>query len=80
MPFPNATSFSGSSVEFDDKAEFKIWDYNPSIPAAAVGAGVCGLLTLLHVFRLAMHKTLFCIPFIIGAIVNTFPSSLLAQY
>ena len=66
MLFPNPLSAVPESSSVSDEPEFEIWDYNPSIPAAAVAAGVCGLLTLLHTYRLAQHKTVFCIPFIVG--------------
>lgn len=68
---PADVSLSSWSSSVDNqKEEYKIWDYNPSIAAAAVGAGVCGFLTLLHALRLARNRVGFCIPFIIGGLVS----------
>jgi hypothetical protein len=62
--------FGSGPSSVDHKQEYKLWDYNPSVPAAAIAAGVCGLLTLLHTYRLVRSHTGFCIPFIIGGIVR----------
>ncbi|KAF2016706.1 RTA1 like protein, partial [Aaosphaeria arxii CBS 175.79] len=48
-----------------------IWDYNPSIVAGAIGTSVCGLLTLLHTWRLIRNRTGFCVPFVVGGLFET---------
>lgn len=62
--------FGSGPSSVDQKQEYKLWDYNPSIPAAAIAAGVCGILTLVHTVRLVRSKTGFCIPFIVGGTVR----------
>ncbi|KAF2683848.1 RTA1 like protein [Lentithecium fluviatile CBS 122367] len=54
-----------------DKIEYKFWLYTPSVIGGAVGAGVFGLLTTLHIFRLIRNRTWFCIPLIVGGIFET---------
>ncbi|KAF4546217.1 uncharacterized protein LTHEOB_4214 [Lasiodiplodia theobromae] len=71
-PSTNYTSWGSAPLsENTQKAEYKLWDYNPSIPAATVAAGVCGFLTLIHAIRLTRNRTWFCIPLIIGGVFET---------
>lgn len=70
-PSANYTSWGSAPLsENNQKTEYKLWDYNPSIPAATVAAGVCGFLTIIHAFRLIQKRTWFCIPLIIGGVVR----------
>ncbi|KAH7119941.1 putative RTA1 domain protein [Dendryphion nanum] len=44
--------------------------YLPSIAAAAIFIGIFTFLTLIHAWRLAATRTWFCIPFIIGGLLE----------
>jgi hypothetical protein len=66
----NVSPISAFSAIDDRKEEYKLWDYNPSIPAATVGASVFVILTVFHAFWLARIYAGFCIPIMIGGVVS----------
>ncbi|KAF2678331.1 RTA1-domain-containing protein [Lentithecium fluviatile CBS 122367] len=55
----------------DQNDPHKFWDYNPSALAAAVATSVFGFLTLVHAFQLARNRSGFCLPFLIGGVLET---------
>ncbi|KAF2471750.1 RTA1-domain-containing protein [Lindgomyces ingoldianus] len=48
--------------------QHKLYQFSPSVPAAAVAVIVFTILLCVHLFRLFKTKTWFCIPFVVGAI------------
>ena len=53
-----------------DKPEYVLWPYTPSVAGGVVAAIVFAILSCIHIFRLFKNRTWFCIPFVIGALVN----------
>jgi hypothetical protein len=48
--------------------DFRLYRYEPSLPAAAVSVAVFGILTALHVWRVVRSKALYFIAFIVGGV------------
>lgn len=64
-----STLLSSRQTEADDAwANFKMWHYTPSIPAAIVFTILFTILTSYHTYLLTRRRTWFCIPFVIGGI------------
>ena len=59
MPIMSATSSDGS-------IDYALYRYTPSVPAAAVFAGIFLVLSIIHLVRLVRIRTFFFIPFIVG--------------
>ncbi|KAJ5803437.1 Protein RTM1 [Penicillium pulvis] len=55
-----------SATTNDGGLDFALYRYTPSIPAAAIFAGIFLLLSILHLVRLVRNRTYFFIPFIVG--------------
>jgi hypothetical protein len=55
-----------SSTSSDGGIDFALYRYTPSIPAAAIFAGIFLILSILHLVRLIQNRTYFFIPFIVG--------------
>ncbi|KAJ5545810.1 Protein RTM1 [Penicillium frequentans] len=55
-----------STTTSDGAIDFALYRYTPSIPAAAIFAGIFLLLSILHLVRLVRNRTYFFIPFIVG--------------
>lgn len=55
-----------STTTSDGGVDFALYRYTPSIPAAAIFAGIFLLLSILHLVRLVHTRTYFFIPFIVG--------------
>jgi hypothetical protein len=53
------------------KATFKYYYYDPSVPAAAAMAALFGATAILHVVQLVRHKTWYFIPFVLGGLSET---------
>ncbi|KAI2604736.1 RTA1 like protein [Hypoxylon fragiforme] len=52
------------------KGGYYLWKYLPSIPAAIIFAIIFAALTGIHTYRLFKTKLWFCLPFIIGGIME----------
>jgi hypothetical protein len=60
----------------DSKPKFELWPYNPSIAGGILAAIIFAILAGIHAFRLAKHRTWFCVPFVIGGLVSHIRCSL----
>lgn len=56
--------------EDDAWSGFKLWHYSPSVAAAAIFTILFVLLTAYHAFLLVRRRTWFCIPFVVGGILE----------
>ena len=52
----------------EESAPHVYYQYEPSLPAAALFSALFGLATLLHIFQMIRARTWFMIPFVIGAL------------
>lgn len=46
--------------------DFKLYRYNPSLPAAIIALVVFAILTAAHTWKIARHRSLYFIPFTVG--------------
>lgn len=68
----NLTANNMSSTEGDEQSfDFKLYRYNPSLPAAIVTAIIFGILTAVLFWRLKKAGALYFTPFLIGGIFQT---------
>lgn len=52
--------------------DFKLYRYEPSLPAAAVSLAVFAILTALHALKILRHRSLYFIPFAVGGLCKSF--------
>ena len=50
-----------------------LYQYTPSIVAAAIFIVIFAVLTILHTYRLIRTRLWFCLPFTVGGICTLFP-------
>jgi hypothetical protein len=50
------------------RTEFKLYQYDPSVAAAATFAGLFGVLAILHGYQLAHYHPWFLIPLFVGSV------------
>ncbi|OAL51125.1 RTA1-domain-containing protein [Pyrenochaeta sp. DS3sAY3a] len=62
---------SESSFTSNAKDTYEFWAYNPATAPAIISAGTCSLLTVIHCFRLVKSRAGFCIPIVIGGLLET---------
>ncbi|KAJ5096869.1 Protein RTM1 [Penicillium angulare] len=55
-----------STTDSSSGVDYALYRYTPSIPAAAIFAGIFLILSILHLIRLAQCRTYFFIPFVVG--------------
>ncbi|PYI08399.1 putative RTA1 domain protein [Aspergillus sclerotiicarbonarius CBS 121057] len=53
-------------------SSYKLYDYDPSLGAAIVFAGLFAATSVLHLFQMISKRTWYFIPFIIGGLFETF--------
>lgn len=68
-----------SSTTSDGGIDFALYRYTPSIPAAAIFAGVFLVLSVSHLIRLIRNRAYFFIPFIVGLLCEIQASNSLVQ-
>ncbi|KAL1898894.1 hypothetical protein Sste5346_003305 [Sporothrix stenoceras] len=50
--------------------DYYAWKYLPSLPASIVFCVLFGILTIAHSYRLYVNRLWFCIPFVVGGILE----------
>lgn len=50
------------------ESSFKFYNYDPSLPAAAIFVVVFGISALLHIWQMFRNRTWYFIPFLIGCL------------
>lgn len=66
-----STHFAIRQEQQDDNwSDFKLWYYKPSVPAAVIFAVIFIALTAHHSYLLVRRRTWFCIPFVVGGILE----------
>lgn len=60
---------------FESEFEFELYQYDPSLPAAIISAGVFAILTGLHTWRLVRAQAYYFTAFIIGGLCESTPSA-----
>ena len=59
-----------SKFPIDTMAEYLLYNYKPSLPAAIIFVVLFALIALVHIFLAAKHKTKFLTAFIIGGLME----------
>ncbi|RMZ70815.1 RTA1 like [Pyrenophora seminiperda CCB06] len=67
--FSDLTQPTMSSTDDSSAPKYVLWPYTPTVAAGAIAAIVMFILFFAHVFLLVKHRTWFCIPFVVGALV-----------
>lgn len=57
---------STADVPADGAFDFKLYRYNPSLPAAIASVGVFAVLTAIHVWKIRRYRALYFTPFAVG--------------
>lgn len=72
----NGTAPSGEMAEYS----FHLYQYIPSLPAAAVAVVVFAILTALHTWRMHKAKAYYFVPFLIGGICKSISRGIISRY
>lgn len=62
---------SSTGIDGDQSFDFKLYRYEPSLPAAIVATVIFAVLTAVHFWRLRKAGALYFTPFLIGGIFQT---------
>lgn len=58
----------------DDAFDFKLYRYDPSMPAAIIFTILFLLITAIHLYQVIRTKTMIFIPFVIGGLCKFIPT------